>query len=172
MVSLTTATSAKIAKTVAPSAVGGFIALLLSDSGGGVPLVVAIVLVVVATSFGLLAKWGGMKVGDVDSRRTFLFQVGAVCVAALTISFKFGDQLVDRVMLGLGCGLAGGLILELIESRAKRLMGIAIARDQESRFRQGPQIEQSAIDLKIDERMRERDADPFGRPHDDGKGKT
>lgn len=114
---------------------GALTGWLLQPTPGGMTLLEVVVVTGVSCAFGMLSSLS--RVNDVRGRgaKFVLMNAGAVWIAALVIVLQARMGLAGCAMVGLGVGLGGTAVLEIIErgtiALAARMMGNQIvSRDE------------------------------------------
>ncbi len=136
---------------------------MLDATGNGEPVIVVVGVTLVACTFGMLSslsrvKQTALRDGGV---RALALNAGAVWTAALVLSFRSEAALSGCALIGLGVGLAGTTILEVIErgavAVAQRLGGIDTPVSKEEFHEKIGDVRQKA-QVAISERRRDEKA--------------
>jgi len=106
------------AAPVAPGLVGALTAWLWAPTEGGLPLIGVAVLTLLSCAFGMASSLARVEDAKAfkQARRQLIWNAGGVWIASLMIALMTKSDLPWSLGIGLGVGMAGTRVLEVLEN--------------------------------------------------------
>lgn len=140
----------------------------LRETGNGETILAVTIVTVIACGFGMVSSLSRVRESARRaSRRALVLNAGAVWTAALVLAFRSEAALSGCALIGLGVGLAGTTVLEVIErgavAIAQRLAGIETPVSKQE-FEQKLGDVRNSAQVAVSERRREEKARENDKP--------